>query len=147
MQYYPECKGQGCFTVLTFSQPLRRLNCLLRQDLGLFLPFGLLWDELLWDSGLKSELLSVSRLQLDSELLEDWGVESSELLLLFLRRLSSPRPAEHTSTITNTAWRHTFESRHEISKFLTSVALDEPLQSPFKLRYSKWCSVSSLTLI
>ena len=30
---------------------------------------------------------------------------------------------------------------------LTSVDSDEPVQSPFKLRNSKWCSVSSLTLI
>ena len=30
---------------------------------------------------------------------------------------------------------------------LTSVDSDEPLQPPFKLRNSKWCSVSSLTLI
>ena len=30
---------------------------------------------------------------------------------------------------------------------LTSVDSDEPLQPPFKLRNSKWCSVSSLTII
>ena len=30
---------------------------------------------------------------------------------------------------------------------LTSVDSDEPVQSPFKLRNSKYCSVSSLTLI
>ena len=30
---------------------------------------------------------------------------------------------------------------------LTSVDSDEPLQSPFKLRNSKWYSVSSLTVI
>ena len=30
---------------------------------------------------------------------------------------------------------------------LTCVDSDEPLQPPFKLRNSKWCSVSSLTLI
>ena len=30
---------------------------------------------------------------------------------------------------------------------LTSVDSDEPVQPPFKLRNSKWCSVSSLTLI
>ena len=30
---------------------------------------------------------------------------------------------------------------------LTSVDSDEPLQPPFKLRNSKWCSVSSLTVI
>ena len=30
---------------------------------------------------------------------------------------------------------------------LTSVDLDEPVQSPFKLRNSKWCPVSSLTII
>ena len=30
---------------------------------------------------------------------------------------------------------------------LTSVDSDEPVQSPFKLRTSKWCSVSSLTLM
>ena len=30
---------------------------------------------------------------------------------------------------------------------LTSVDSDEPVQSPFKLRNSKWCSVSCLTLI
>ena len=43
-----------------------------------------------------------------------------------------------------------FEPRHEIANnlpFLTSVDWDEPLQPPFKLRYSKWCSVSSLTII
>ena len=30
---------------------------------------------------------------------------------------------------------------------LTSVYSDEPVQPPFKIRNSKWCSVSSLTLI
>ena len=30
---------------------------------------------------------------------------------------------------------------------LTSVDLDEPVQPPLKLRNSKWCSVTSLTLI
>ena len=30
---------------------------------------------------------------------------------------------------------------------LTSVDSEEPVQSPFKLRNSKWCSVSSLTVI
>ena len=30
---------------------------------------------------------------------------------------------------------------------LTSVDSDEPVQPPFKLRNSKWCSVSSLTVI
>ena len=30
---------------------------------------------------------------------------------------------------------------------LTCVDLDEPLQPPFKLRNSKWCSVSSLTIL
>ena len=30
---------------------------------------------------------------------------------------------------------------------LTSVDSDEPLQPPFKLRNSRWCSVSSLTII
>ena len=39
------------------------------------------------------------------------------------------------------------EPRHEISNNLASVDSDEPLQPPFKLRNSKWCSVSSLTII
>ena len=30
---------------------------------------------------------------------------------------------------------------------LTSVDSEEPVQPPFKLRNSKWCSVSSLTLV
>ena len=30
---------------------------------------------------------------------------------------------------------------------LTCVDSDEPMQPPFNLRNSKWCSVSSLTLI
>ena len=38
------------------------------------------------------------------------------------------------------------EPWHEIN-ILTSVDLDEPLQPPFKLRNSKWCSVSSLPII
>ena len=38
------------------------------------------------------------------------------------------------------------EPRHEIS-ILTLLDSDEPLQPPFKLRNSKWCSVSSLTII
>ena len=41
----------------------------------------------------------------------------------------------------------TFEPRHELSNYLTSVDSDEPLQPPFKLRNSKWCPVSSLTII
>ena len=43
-----------------------------------------------------------------------------------------------------------FEPRHEISNnvaFLTSVDSDEPVQPPVKIRNSKWCSVSSLTLL
>ena len=44
-----------------------------------------------------------------------------------------------------------FEPRHEISNtefdILTSVDFDEPLHPPFKLRNSKWCSVSSLPII
>ena len=36
---------------------------------------------------------------------------------------------------------------HAYEYILTSVDLDEPVQPPFKLRNSKWCSVSSLTLI
>ena len=42
------------------------------------------------------------------------------------------------------------EPVHEISNnvtFLTCVDSDESLQPPFKLRNSKWCSVSSLTII
>ena len=39
------------------------------------------------------------------------------------------------------------EPRLEIFNNLTSVDLDEPPQPPFKLRSSKWCSVSSLTII
>ena len=33
------------------------------------------------------------------------------------------------------------------SGILTSVASEEPVQPPFRLRNLKWCSVSSLTLI
>ena len=36
---------------------------------------------------------------------------------------------------------------HEISDILTSVDSDKPLQPPFKLRNSKWCSVSSFTIL
>ena len=42
------------------------------------------------------------------------------------------------------------EPRHEISQqfdILTSVDSDQLLQPHFKLRNSKWCSVSSLTII
>ena len=42
--------------------------------------------------------------------------------------------------------RMTHEPRHEISNNLTSVDSDGPLQPPVKLRNSKWCSVSSLTI-
>ena len=42
---------------------------------------------------------------------------------------------------------HLFEPWHEISNNLTSVDSDGPLQPPFKLSNSKWCSVSSLTII
>ena len=41
----------------------------------------------------------------------------------------------------------TFEPWHEISNNLTSVDSDEPVLPPLKLRISKRCSVSSLTLI
>ena len=37
------------------------------------------------------------------------------------------------------------EPRHEISNIVAYSAA--PLQPPFKLRNSKWCSVSSLTII
>ena len=40
-----------------------------------------------------------------------------------------------------------YEPQHEISNNLTCVDSDEPVQPPFKHRNSKWCSVSSLTLI
>ena len=39
------------------------------------------------------------------------------------------------------------EPWHEISNNLTSVDSDEPVQPPVKLLNSKWCSVSSLTII
>ena len=38
-----------------------------------------------------------------------------------------------------------YEPRHE--NILTSIDSDDPVQPPFKLRNSKWCSVSSLTII
>ena len=41
----------------------------------------------------------------------------------------------------------TYEPVHEISNNLTCADSDEPLQPPFKLRNSKWCSVNSLTII
>ena len=46
-------------------------------------------------------------------------------------------------------WKTTMpnEPWHEVSNSLTSVDSDEPVQPPFKLRTSKRCSVSSLTLI
>ena len=42
-----------------------------------------------------------------------------------------------------------YEQWHEISNNVAfwHVDSDEPLQPPFKLRNSKWCSVSSLTII
>ena len=43
-----------------------------------------------------------------------------------------------------------YEPQYEISNnfdILTSVDSDEPLQPPFKLRNSKWCSVNSSTII
>ena len=42
-------------------------------------------------------------------------------------------------------YMHTFVPVHEISNdfdILRCVDSDEPLQSPFKLRNSKWCSVA-----
>ena len=44
------------------------------------------------------------------------------------------------------AFGKTSEPWHVISNILTSVNSDEPMQPPFKLRNSKWCSVSSLTV-
>ena len=41
----------------------------------------------------------------------------------------------------------TFEPWHVISNNVAFVDSDEPVAHPFKLRHSKWCSVSSLTLI
>ena len=40
-----------------------------------------------------------------------------------------------------------YKQVHEIANNLTSVDSDEPLQPPFKLRNSKWCSVGNLTII
>ena len=44
---------------------------------------------------------------------------------------------------------HIIEPRHEISNsgILKSVDSDEPVQPPFKLRHSKSCSISSLSVI
>ena len=52
-----------------------------------------------------------------------------------------PLPHEHQNKIWAVAW--------DFQQFdiLTSVDSDEPVQPPFKLRTSKRCSVSSLTLI
>ena len=48
-----------------------------------------------------------------------------------------------------TWWNYNWASAWDFQQFdiLTGVDLDEPLQPPFKLRISKWCSVSSLTII
>ena len=57
--------------------------------------------------------------------------------------------AEH-SAIFSTFIKLPFQPVHEISKncgILTCVDSDEPLQPPFKLRHSKWCSVSRLIII
>ena len=49
-------------------------------------------------------------------------------------------------TSQDTAGKNRFEPEHEISNNLTYVDLGEPLQPPFKLRNSKWCSGSRLTI-
>ena len=54
-----------------------------------------------------------------------------------------------TSLISTVAESYDWAAAWDFQQFdiLTSVDLDEPLQSPFKLRNSKWCSVSSFTII
>ena len=49
------------------------------------------------------------------------------------------------SSSTNNNWAVSCDFKQ--CGILTSVDWDEPVQPPFKLRNSKWCSVSSLTLI
>ena len=45
--------------------------------------------------------------------------------------------------------KHTWAATCDFQQccLLTSVDPDKPVQPPFKLRKSKWCSVSSLTFI
>ena len=51
------------------------------------------------------------------------------------------------NTHSNVTESETFEPWHVISNNVAFVDSDEPVAHPFKLRHSKWCSVSSLTLI
>ena len=47
-----------------------------------------------------------------------------------------------------TIWVATYDFQHDFQcGILTSVDSDEHVQPPFKLRISKWCSVSSLTVL
>ena len=50
-----------------------------------------------------------------------------------------------TLCFTNTIWAMTCDFQQ--CGILTSVDSDEPMHPPVKLRNSKWCSVSSLTII
>ena len=47
------------------------------------------------------------------------------------------------------SFSHNWTMTHDFQQcgILTCVDSDEPVQPPFKLRSSKWCSVSSLTII
>ena len=49
----------------------------------------------------------------------------------------------------NQSWRNNWAAACDFQQcgILTSVDSDEPVQPPVKLRNSKWCSLSSLTII
>ena len=98
-----------------------------------FMPFWL--DRYLRDS-MRRSLFEVNRHR--SRHLHD---EISIVFLVYLKHLKWHNHFYYIFYI----WAATWDFQHCGS--LTSVDSDEPVQLPFKLRNSKWCSGSSLTLI
>ena len=70
-------------------------------------------------------------------------------IIYFWLPLSCPLSTGHRSDAFSGDDFYTMSRGRDFQQFdiLTSVDSDDPLQQPFKLRNSKWCSVSSLIII
>ena len=72
-----------------------------------------------------------------------WDTQIKALLLIVFSQIVSEIKLQKSSFIKLRAATCDFQQ----CGILASVNSDEPVQPPFKLRNSKWCSVSSLTLL
>ena len=74
-----------------------------------------------------------------------WGSYEQQQALITIRSKTLPSTCKTCRNINKHNWAATCDFQQ--CGILTSVDSDEPVQPPFKLRNSKWCLVSSLTLV